>query len=155
MTSNICAGILIMSRQGGSISSTARDAIIQCFKDKGLLLKFPNRINGVVTFWTMSQAMMGKVLERHLEDLELCGGLKKIMMTLDLDQAAIGWRLIECSISPEYGAQLLTRVIQAEVLIPLTRAILEKRVKNDSVVVVRVKDDRNQSCLTIESSQQH
>ncbi|KIK94235.1 hypothetical protein PAXRUDRAFT_461063 [Paxillus rubicundulus Ve08.2h10] len=150
MTSNVGADIL--SRQSGSISSTTRDAVIQRFKDKGFPLEFLNRIDEVVTFRTMSRTMMGKVLDKHLGDLKLREGLKK--MTLDLDQAAKEW-LIERGISPEYGARLLTRVIQADLLNPLARAILEKRVQDDSVVLVRVKDDRNRSGLTIESSQQH
>lgn len=94
--------------------------------------------------------MMGKVLDKHLVDLKLRDGLKK--MTLDLDPAAKEW-LIERGISPEYGARLLTRVIQTDLLNQLARAILEKRVKDDSVVLIRVKGDR--SGLSIESSQQH
>ncbi|KAF9234521.1 hypothetical protein BU15DRAFT_35330, partial [Melanogaster broomeanus] len=59
-------------------------------------------------------------------------------MTLDLDRAAKVW-LIARGISPEhtYVVRLLTRVIRAELLNPLARAILEKRVKDDGIVLVR------------------
>ncbi|KAF9234373.1 P-loop containing nucleoside triphosphate hydrolase protein [Melanogaster broomeanus] len=145
MTSNVAADIL--SRQDGSISSSTKDAVMQRFKEKGFPLEFLNRIDEVVTFRTMSRTMMGEVLDKHLRDLKLREGLKK--MTLDLDRAAKEW-LIERGISPEYGARLLTRIIQAELLNPLARAILEKKVKDDSVVLNHEVPYKRDKSITID-----
>lgn len=88
----------------------------------------------------MSQQMMEKILIKHLGDLKQRDGLKG--MTLDLDNRAKRW-LISRGISPEYGARLLARVIQTELLNPLARAILETTVKPDGIVLVRVNDNDN------------
>lgn len=158
MTSNVGADIL--SKESGKISDHIRQAVMQRFKEARFSPEFLNRVDEVVMFVstrattaprytadrphaclsqrTMSADMMNKVLDKHLGDLRQRDGLKK--MTLDLDRAAKKW-LIDRGISREYGARLLTRVIQGELLNPLARAILQKSVRNDEIVLVRVKDD--------------
>ncbi|KAG1896764.1 P-loop containing nucleoside triphosphate hydrolase protein [Suillus fuscotomentosus] len=136
MTSNVGADIL--SKESGKISDHIRQAVMQRFKEARFSPEFLNRVDEVVMFRTMSADMMNKVLDKHLGDLRQRDGLKK--MTLDLDRAAKKW-LIDRGISREYGARLLTRVIQGELLNPLARAILQKSVRNDEIVLVRVKDD--------------
>lgn len=145
MTSNVGADIL--SKESGKISARSRQEVMQRFKDARFSPEFLNRVDEVVMFRTMSADMMDKVLEKHLGDLRQRDGLKK--MTLDLDRAAKQW-LINQGISNEYGARLLTRVIQGELLNPLARAILQKSVRNDEIVLVRVKD--NKAGLDIRSS---
>ncbi|KAG2090131.1 P-loop containing nucleoside triphosphate hydrolase protein [Suillus discolor] len=121
MTSNVGADIL--SKESGKISDHIRQAVMQRFKEARFSPEFLNRVDEVVMFRTMSADMMNKVLDKHLGDLRQRDGLKK--MTLDLDRAAKKW-LIDRGISREYGARLLTRVIQGELLNPLARAILQK-----------------------------
>ncbi|KAG2753869.1 P-loop containing nucleoside triphosphate hydrolase protein [Suillus brevipes Sb2] len=145
MTSNVGADIL--SKESGKISARSRQEVMQRFKDARFSPEFLNRVDEVVMFRTMSADMMDKVLEKHLGDLRQRDGLKK--MTLDLDRAAKQW-LINQGISSEYGARLLTRVIQGELLNPLARAILQKSVRDDEIVLVRVKD--NKAGLDIRSS---
>lgn len=145
MTSNVGADIL--SKESGKISVRTRQDVMQRFKDARFSPEFLNRVDEVVMFRTMSADMMDKVLEKHLGDLRQRDGLKK--MTLDLDRAAKKW-LIDQGISSEYGARLLTRVIQGELLNPLARAILQKSVRDDEIVLVRVKD--NKTGLDIRSS---
>lgn len=145
MTSNVGADIL--SKESGKISPRSRQEVMQRFKDARFSPEFLNRVDEVVMFRTMSADMMDKVLEKHLGDLRQRDGLKK--MTLDLDRAAKQW-LINQGISSEYGARLLTRVIQGELLNPLARAILQKSVRDDEIVLVRVKD--NKAGLDIRSS---
>ncbi|KAG2113981.1 P-loop containing nucleoside triphosphate hydrolase protein [Suillus cothurnatus] len=135
MTSNVGADIL--SRENGKISDGARQAVMQCFKLKaGFSPEFLNRVDEVVMFRTMSADLMDKVLEKHLGDLRQRDGLKN--MSLDLDRAAKQW-LIERGISREYGARLLTRVIQVELLNPLARAILQK---NDDRAGLEIHSNR-------------
>lgn len=145
MTSNVGADIL--SKESGKISPRTRQEVMQRFKERNFSPEFLNRVDEVVMFRTMSADMMVKVLDKHLGDLRQRDGLKN--MTLDLDRAAKRW-LINRGISSEYGARLLTRVIQAELLNPLARAILQKSVRNDEIVLVRVKD--NEAGLDIYSS---
>lgn len=145
MTSNVGADIL--SKETGKISARSRQEVMQRFKDARFSPEFLNRVDEVVMFRTMSADMMDKVLEKHLRDLQQRDGLKK--MKLELDRAAKQW-LINQGISSEYGARLLTRVIQGELLNPLARAILQKSVRDDEIVLVRVKD--NKAGLDIRSS---
>lgn len=167
MTSNVGADIL--SKESGKISARSRQEVMQRFKDAKFSPEFLNRVDEVVMFVsthsattrhqtvdhnhvclsqrTMSADMTKKVLEKHLRDLQQRDGLKK--MKLDLDPAAKQW-LINQGISSEYGARLLTRVIQGELLNPLARAILQKSVRDDEIVLVRVKD--NKAGLDIRSS---
>lgn len=99
----------------------------------------------------MDGNMMKGVLNRHMEDVKKRDGLKEI--TLNLDRNAEAW-LIKKGISSEYGARLLTRVIQIHVLNPLARAILDKRVMPKAHVFVCVKGEGDNSSLEITSSPQ-
>ncbi|KAF9234516.1 hypothetical protein BU15DRAFT_65629 [Melanogaster broomeanus] len=57
---------------------------VQLFKDQGFPLESLNQIDEVVTFRTMSCTMMGEVLDKHLWNLKLREGLKKVTLGLDL-----------------------------------------------------------------------
>ncbi|KAH7907044.1 P-loop containing nucleoside triphosphate hydrolase protein [Hygrophoropsis aurantiaca] len=138
MTSNIGAGII--SKEVGKISDRNRDAVMEQFKEHKFPPEFLNRIDEVVMFRTMSQEVMKEILDKHTDDLKQREGLKKL--TLDLDSKAKEW-LIRAGISREYGARLLTRVIQRELLNPLARALLDGTVQEGDIVLIRVSDEMN------------
>ena len=60
---------------------------------------------------------------------------------MDLDEQALNW-LADAGYEPMYGARPLKRLIQRELENPLAMAILEGRIKDNSVVKIRVVNDK-------------
>ncbi|KAF8549018.1 P-loop containing nucleoside triphosphate hydrolase protein [Imleria badia] len=137
MTSNLGAEILSETR--GNISQNTRDTVIRKFHENGLPYEFMNRIDEVVMFRPMEREVMKQILNQYLDELRKRDGLKNI--TLHLSNDAQSW-LIDKAISAKYGARLLARVLQTEILNPLARAILKQEVKEKGTVSVQVSPDR-------------
>ncbi|EED86034.1 predicted protein, partial [Postia placenta Mad-698-R] len=124
MTSNVGADLL--SAENGPIQEAVRLKVMDRFKDVRFPVEFLNRIDDVVMFRTMSQAVMKSILKKNLQDLKQREGMKRLH--LDIDAQAETW-LISVGISPQYGARPLARVIQRELLNPLSQRLLEGTVK--------------------------
>ena len=60
-------------------------------------------------------------------------------MRLDLDEHAKSW-LTSAGISREYGARPLARVLQRELLNPLSQRLLENTIREGETVLVRIND---------------
>ncbi|OSX58920.1 hypothetical protein POSPLADRAFT_1049090 [Postia placenta MAD-698-R-SB12] len=124
MTSNVGADLL--SAADNPIKEAVRLKVMDRFKDARFPVEFLNRIDDVVMFCTMSQAVMKSILKKNLQDLKQREGMKRLH--LDIDTQAESW-LISVGISPQYGARPLARVIQRELLNPLSQRLLEGTVK--------------------------
>ena len=81
---------------------------------------------------------MWKILEKNLRDLHSREGLKKLQF--HIEPRAKQW-LIQEGISPEYGARPLARVIQRELLDPLSRRLLDGSVREGDKVSIRLAQD--------------
>lgn len=88
----------------------------------------------------MSPAVMTEILDNELQDIQKREGMKK--MQLDLDQGAKEW-LIQKGISKEFGARMLKRVIQKELLHALSRLLLKETIHEGDKVVVRLNKSGN------------
>lgn len=84
---------------------------------------------------------MYRILEKHLKDLQQREGLKRLR--LDLEDSAKKW-LVGNGISREYGARPLARVIQRELLNPLSQRLLEETIREgDTQVFIRLNDSHD------------
>ncbi|KAG9317880.1 P-loop containing nucleoside triphosphate hydrolase protein [Chiua virens] len=137
MTSNVGADLI--SRTRGPILPEVKDAIIRRFNERGLPPEFINRIDEVVMFKPMEQDVMKQILNQQIDELRKRDGLKNI--TLHLSDKAQTW-LIQNTISAQYGARLLTRVLQTQILNPLARAILTQEVQEKCTVSIQVRPDQ-------------
>lgn len=138
MTSNVGADLL--SAADNPIKEAVRLKVMDRFKDARFPVEFLNRIDDVVMFCTMSQAVMKSILKKNLQDLKQREGMKRLH--LDIDTQAESW-LISVGISPQYGARPLARVIQRELLNPLSQRLLEGTVKEGDEVHVRLNDKKD------------
>lgn len=136
MTSNV--GSDILSAERGEISTRTRERVMDAFKRHRFPPEFLNRIEDVVMFRTMSEPVMRQILDKQLEDVDQREGVKRFR--LDLDRKAKNW-LISRGISPVYGARPLARVIQKELLSPLSQRLLEETIHEGDTVLIRVNDD--------------
>lgn len=90
------------------------------------------------------------ILEKHLKDLQEREGLKRLR--LDLEDGAKKW-LVANGISQEYGARPLARVIQRELLNPLSKRLLEETIHDGDTVFVRL--NAAQDGLYVRPNSQH
>jgi len=86
---------------------------------------------------------MGKIVDIRL--MELQDRLDRKKLTLDIGPKARGY-LGEAGYSKQYGARPLERKIQSEIVDPLSRLLLEDRIKEGDPVRVRVSDE-NRLCV--------
>ncbi|GBE84539.1 Heat shock protein [Sparassis crispa] len=138
MTSNVGADLL--SAEKGEISDATRKKVMDRFKEIRFPVEFLNRIEEIIMFRTMTQSVMEQILEKHLSDLQQREGIKRLR--LNIDRKAKTW-LIKIGISREYGARPLARVIQRELLNPLSQRLLEETIHEGDTVRIILNESQD------------
>ncbi len=110
------------------MTSNYQGDLRQAFKPE-----FLNRIDEIVTFRSLTEADLTRVVDIQLSDLARRLGDRRL--TLDVTDAARTW-LAERGYDPAYGARPLKRLIQREINDQLALALLEGRYPDGSTVVV-------------------
>jgi ATP-dependent Clp protease ATP-binding subunit ClpA len=127
---------------GGAESSTrsksakqkSRSAIERVFSPE-----FRNRLDAIVTFQSLSPAVMETIVEKFILQLEAQLSERQVAITLDADARA--W-LARKGFDPLYGARPLARVVQAEVRDRLTDEILFGALEHGGTVRIGLDVDR-------------
>jgi ATP-dependent Clp protease ATP-binding subunit ClpA len=121
MTSN--AGTNEMSKntigfgdKSGDILSKGKAAVNKLFS-----AEFRNRLDSSITFNSLTQETMKKIVEKFLRELGDQLGNKKV--TINVSESAIDW-LVEHGYDPKYGARPLDRLIQTEIKDILSEELL-------------------------------
>jgi ATP-dependent Clp protease ATP-binding subunit ClpA len=99
--------------------------------------EFRNRLDAIVTFNTLSPAVMETIVEKFILQLEAQLAERRVVITLEPEARA--W-LAEKGYDAVYGARPLGRVIQTQVRDPLTDEILFGRLENGGTVTIALKD---------------
>lgn len=103
--------------------------------------EFLNRLDETIIFNPLSRADMVSVVEIRLKELEArLKANKKIR--LDVTAEAKDW-LASAGYSPQYGARPLNRVIQSEILFPLSRCVLDGSVRETETAVIEADHVNN------------
>ena len=136
MTTN--AGAADMAKEAIGFGREARigeddDAIKRMFTPE-----FRNRLDSVITFASLSQEIVGRVVEKFVMQLE--AQLADRNVTIELSSAAKEW-LAERGYDRLNGARPLGRVIQEHVKKPLAEELLFGRLVNGGSVKVTLKDN--------------
>ena len=136
MTTN--AGAADMAREGlgfgaGSRTGEDEEAIKKMFTPE-----FRNRLDATVPFDYLPPAVVARVIDKFILQLEL--QLQDRDVHIQLDQAAKDW-LIERGYDKAYGARPLGRLIQERIKQPLAEELLFGRLVNGGEVRVGIKDD--------------
>ncbi|MEB3220939.1 MAG: ATP-dependent chaperone ClpB [Candidatus Sericytochromatia bacterium] len=134
MTSNLgAARIQGASGDAEQVREIALDALQDHFRPE-----FLNRIDDVVVFHGLGREHLRRIVDLQLALLSK--RLTERRVTLELTDAARDW-LGEVGYDPIYGARPLKRALQAHVLNPLARALLEGRFGTGDHVVADRADE--------------
>jgi ATP-dependent Clp protease ATP-binding subunit ClpA len=99
--------------------------------------EFRNRLDAIVTFGSLTPAVMETIVEKFILQLEAQLSERRVAITLQPE--ARTW-LAEKGYDPIYGARPLGRVIQTDVRDPLTDEILFGKLENGGTVTIGIKD---------------
>lgn len=137
MTSNLGAEFLVNQPEGED-SDAVRDQVMTAVRAH-FRPEFLNRLDEVVLFHRLQRSQMADIVAIQLERLR--GLLTDRKITLQLDEAAIGW-LAQKGYDPAYGARPLKRVIQKDLQDPLAEKLLAGEIVDGQTVEVSAGGDR-------------
>lgn len=137
MTSNLGADTLARLPEGVP-SSAARGDVMDVVR-RAFPPEFLNRIDEIVLFNRLSRKDVDSIAKIQIEGVQQLLDDKKIL--LDITSEAELW-LADQGYDEVYGARPLKRVIQKELLNPLSVMILNGTIKDNSVVHVGQKEDK-------------
>jgi len=100
--------------------------------------EFRNRLDAIVQFNALDPAVITKVVDKFLFELE--AQLQEQKVTLDVDESARLW-LAEHGYDPQMGARPMARIIQQYIKKPLAEELLFGRLTNGGHLVIRQGDD--------------
>jgi ATP-dependent Clp protease ATP-binding subunit ClpA len=100
--------------------------------------EFRNRLDGVITFASLSKETMIKVVGKFLVDLKT--QIKDKLITIEISDQAIDY-LVDKGFDRIMGARPLQRVIDKEIKRPLSRQMLFGHLKNGGHVKIVVEDN--------------
>ena len=139
MTSN--AGAREMAKGSIGFGQHAQDVE---WKGKAAIEKifspeFRNRLDGIVSFAALSEAVMESVVLKFIGELN--DQLKDRNVVVELEKSALKWLAIH-GYDPKHGARPLNRLIQKELKDELTEEILFGQLKTGGKVLVTREKDR-------------
>ncbi|MGZ3773199.1 MAG: ATP-dependent chaperone ClpB [Pseudobdellovibrionaceae bacterium] len=133
MTSNVGSQSIL---DVGMTDIEKREAVNEALREK-FRPEFLNRIDEVVMFNSLGEAQIAGIVKVQLDLVAQRLKAKKIQV--DFDQSAIDF-LAKKGYDPIYGARPLKRVIQTELLNPLSKEIIGGKVKAGDSVHVKAND---------------
>ncbi|CAH7666020.1 P-loop containing nucleoside triphosphate hydrolase protein [Phakopsora pachyrhizi] len=108
--------------------------------------EFINRIDATIIFNKLGSAQIRSIVNVRLAEIQKRLNINGKNITLEVDDSARDW-LGQAGFNPQYGARPLNRTIQNELLHPLSRMILEERIREGEVA--RVSADWKANRLVI------
>ncbi|MEB3197008.1 MAG: ATP-dependent chaperone ClpB [Candidatus Sericytochromatia bacterium] len=133
MTSNLGAQAIqaAVGRGLEALQAIATEALRDHFRPE-----FLNRVDDTIVFHGLERGHIESIVERQLA--QLMQRLQSRRVSLSLSEEAVRW-LAEIGFDPIYGARPLKRALQAHVLNPLAKALLEGRIQAGDAVQVRLE----------------
>ncbi|WII73198.1 ATP-dependent chaperone ClpB [Bdellovibrio sp. 22V] len=130
MTSNVGSQSILDSHMG---EDKKRDAVMEALRER-FRPEFLNRIDEIVMFHSLGEAQISGIVQVQLDLVAQRLRAKKI--NIDFDKSAVDL-LAKKGYDPIYGARPLKRVIQTELLNPLSKEIISGKVKAGDTVKVK------------------
>jgi len=109
--------------------------------------EFRNRLDGIVSFQSLSHELMEKIVDKYLLDLNHQLSEKKVKA--ELTESARSW-LANKGFDPDYGARPLARVFQREVKDRMADELLFGSLQKGGTVTVDLNTEENTDELTFE-----
>jgi len=101
--------------------------------------EFRNRLDAVIQFKALDPAVMTRVVDKFIYELE--AQLQTKGVAVDVDDSAREW-LAEHGFDPRMGARPMARVIQEHIKKPLAEELLFGRLANGGDLVIRAQDGK-------------
>src|SRR5687768_5105803 len=136
MTTN--AGAADMAREGIGFGAMSREDAQEDAVKKMFTPEFRNRLDAIVPFSYLPPAVVARVVDKFILQLEL--QLADRGVHIDLDDDARAW-LTERGYDKLYGARPMSRLVQEKIKQPLAEELLFGKLVNGGEVKVRVKDN--------------
>ncbi len=139
MTSN--AGARDMAAQSIGFGRDVEDTRSKGMKaiERAFSPEFRNRLDAIIAFNPLSPEIMERIVEKFIDEVR--GRLTPRKVTLDITDAARSW-LAQHGFDIHYGARPLGRLIQTEIMDPLTDELLFGSLEKGGTVLVTVEDDK-------------
>ncbi|MFP4191201.1 MAG: ATP-dependent Clp protease ATP-binding subunit ClpA [Candidatus Hydrogenedentota bacterium] len=138
MTSNAGAREMAARTIGFASSTESGEGKGQKAIEKTFSPEFRNRLDAVVMFHALPHPIIERIVDKFI--LELQGKLTTHKVSLDLTPGARTW-LAEHGFDATYGARPLSRLIQSEIMDPLSDEILFGRLEKGGTVMVDADED--------------
>ena len=136
MTTN--AGAADMAREGIGFGASSREDAQEDAVKKMFTPEFRNRLDAIVPFSYLPPAVVARVVDKFILQLEL--QLADRNVHIDLDEEARAW-LVERGYDKLYGARPMGRLVQEKIKQPLAEELLFGKLINGGEVKVRIKDN--------------
>ena len=141
MTSNVGSAYLNENPSEGPVQPEVRTTVMGAISAT-FPPEFINRIDDIILYRSLSRADIRKVVEVRLKEVQkrVDDNGRKIKLVVDGD--AMDW-LGSAGYSPSYGARPMARLIQTEILNPLSKLLLQARVRDGENVHIIADLRRN------------
>ncbi|MFO7978172.1 MAG: ATP-dependent chaperone ClpB [Bacteroidales bacterium] len=144
MTSNI--GSDLIQENLSRLTEDNREELLEKTRQQVLSLlrrtlrpEFMNRLDETIMFKPLSQAEIEEIVLLQMEQLK--ERLTESSLSVELTPEAVKW-LAQEGFDPQYGARPLKRIIQRNILNPLSREILAGNLQPGSTIVIDRQDDK-------------
>lgn len=134
MTSNTGSAYLNENPSEGAVLPTIREKVMGAIRAT-FPPEFLNRIDDIILYRSLSRSDIKRVVDVRLKEVQkrLDDNGRKII--LRVDEVAQEW-LASAGYSPMYGARPMARLIQSEILNPLSKLLLQARVRDGEDVKI-------------------
>jgi ATP-dependent Clp protease ATP-binding subunit ClpA len=136
MTTN--AGAADMARESIGFGAATREDAQEDAVKKMFTPEFRNRLDAIVPFSYLPPAVVARVVDKFILQLEL--QLADRNVHIDLDDQARQW-LVDRGYDKLYGARPMGRLVQEKIKQPLAEELLFGKLVNGGEVKVRIKDN--------------
>ncbi|MCX8500715.1 MAG: AAA family ATPase, partial [Alphaproteobacteria bacterium] len=142
LTSNLGAEVMAsddLDSDGESMSSVAVRNQVMAIVRSHFRPEFLNRLDDVLMFSRLTRDNMAAIVRLQIRDLER--RLTERNLSIELDPTALDW-LARTGYDPVYGARPLKRIIQRQLMNPLSEKILGGELVEGDHALVTVEHDR-------------
>jgi ATP-dependent Clp protease ATP-binding subunit ClpA len=136
MTTN--AGAMDMARESIGFGAASREDAQEDAVKKMFTPEFRNRLDAIVPFAYLPPAVVARVVDKFILQLEL--QLADRNVHIELDDEARQW-IVDRGYDKLYGARPMGRLVQEKIKQPLAEELLFGKLVNGGEVKVRIKDN--------------
>ncbi len=136
MTTN--AGASDMARESIGFAASSREDAQEDAVRKMFTPEFRNRLDAIVPFSYLPPAVIARVVDKFILQLEL--QLADRNVHIELDDEARAW-IVTRGYDKLYGARPMGRLVQEKIKQPLAEELLFGKLVNGGEVKVRIKDN--------------